>query len=204
MILLPLVIGQVQASIAQISRRQSEALNKRRRTDRDADDLRGPRNGRSANLRRRNNQRTDIEPGNVNEMENDIEGNINPSPSDRSRSEIKTRKPKRRAGTQPPPTLQSSISNPDTEYFENPMEPTREESVNPLGSVHNPEMLTWGRGGTRSHTRHGGGSGGRGTRGSRISKLMEQLARSSKIDYEVLQAIDLFSYQCFNYKLRTE
>ncbi|KAL3509325.1 hypothetical protein ACH5RR_028726 [Cinchona calisaya] len=169
---------QVQVSIAQISRRQSEALNKRRRTDRD--DLRLPRNGRHVNSRRRNNQRTVIEPDNVNERENDFEGNINPSPSDRSRTEIKNRTKRR---TQPPPTL-PSVTNPDTEYYENSMEPTREESVNLLGGVLSAEMLTWGRGGTRSHTRHGGGGGGRGTRGSRISKLTEQLSSSSKIDYE--------------------
>lgn len=53
------MIGQVQASIAEVSRRQSEALKKKRR--RHGDGLRIPRRGR-------NNPRTaDIEPDNVNE-----------------------------------------------------------------------------------------------------------------------------------------
>ncbi|XP_027172737.1 putative E3 ubiquitin-protein ligase RING1a [Coffea eugenioides] len=172
---------QVQASIAEISRRQSEALNKRRRTYRDADDLRVPRS-RSATSRRRSNQRTDIEPDNVSERENDLQGNLDPSASDRSHIEIKNRRPKRRASTQPPPTSPSA-ANPDSEYLKNPVEPVREDLVNPVGVAHNPEMLTWGRGGARSHTRHGGGSAGRGTRGSRMSKLMDQLESSSKIDY---------------------
>ncbi|XP_027127238.1 putative E3 ubiquitin-protein ligase RING1a isoform X2 [Coffea arabica] len=172
---------QVQASIAEISRRQSEALNKRRRTYRDADDLRVPRS-RSATSRRRSNQRTDFEPDNVSERENDLQGNLDPSTSDRSHIEIKNRRPKRRASTQPPPTSPSA-ANPDSEYLKNPVEPVREDLVNPVGVAHNPEMLTWGRGGARSHTRHGGGSAGRGTRGSRMSKLMDQLESSSKIDY---------------------
>lgn len=172
---------QVQASIAEISRRQSEALNKRRRTYRDSDNLRVP-HSRNANSRRGSNQRTDIESDNVSERENDLQGNLDPSMSDRSHVEIKNRRPKRRANTQPP-TTSKSAANPDSEYLENPVEPVREELVNPPGPAHNPEMLTWGRGGARSHTRHGGGSAGRGTRGSRMSKLMEQLESSSKIDY---------------------
>ena len=115
---------------------------------------------------------------------------------------VKNRRPERRTNTQPSPTSPSA-ANPDNEYLKNPVEPVREDLVNPLGVAHNPEMLTWGRGGARSHTRHGGGNAGRGTRGSRMSKLMEQLESSSKIDYMVCQAIGLLSYLSFIYPLET-
>lgn len=108
---------------------------------------------------------------------NDLDGNLSPS------------------CIQPPPTSPSA-TNHDGEYFGNPMEPVREESVNPLVAAHNLRILTWGRGGPRSHIRRGNGNGcgrgGRGTRSSRASDLVEHSKSSSKTDCEVLQVFTCF------------
>ncbi|CAI9089354.1 OLC1v1023917C1 [Oldenlandia corymbosa var. corymbosa] len=172
---------QIQASIAQISRRQSEALYKKRRIDRDMDDSRVPRYSRNTVSRRRNHQRTDTEVHNASERENELDGNFDPSVSDISQAQIRNRR-SGVSGSQPSPI--SSTANLDGEISESATDPLKEEALNLLGTANNPELLTWGRGGARSHTRHGSGSVARSSSRTRLSKLMESLENDSKIDYK--------------------
>lgn len=58
-----------------------------------------------------------------------------------------------------------------------------------------PEVLVWGRGGTRSHTRYGSlsGSNGKNSRSSRLGKLLEHLRNLDDNENEVS------NFACFIY-----
>lgn len=183
---------QIQASIEQISKRQLEALNKRRKLGKDADDVslaRVPRSGRNSYSRRRN-PRVDLEAYDGNGNNNDCDGNENPSPADNRVSEMRPRRRKRRTTAQP---STSSPSTADPDGAETSATPIREEIGSSHGSIHNPETLTWGRGGARSHTRHGSGSGSRGNRGTRLSKLVDHLESAGNTTYESEVHLSLIS-----------
>lgn len=174
---------QIQASIEQISKRQLEALNRRRKFGKDGDDVspaRVPRSGRNSYSRRRN-PRVDLEAYDGNGNNNDCDGSENPSPADNRGTEIRLRRPKRRTTAQP---STSSPSTADPDGVENSAAPIREEIGNLHGPIHNPETLTWGRGGARSHTRHGSGGGSRANRGTRLSKLIDHLESVGNNTYE--------------------
>lgn len=163
-----------------------EALNRRRKFGKDGDDVspaRVPRSGRNSYSRRRN-PRVDLEAYNGNGNNNDCDGNENASPADNRGTEIRPRRRKRRTTAQP---STSSPSAADPDGVETSAAPIREEIGNSHGSIHNPETLTWGRGGARSHTRHGSGSGSRANRGTRLSKLVDHLESVGNNTYEVMQ-----------------
>lgn len=171
-----------------------EALNRRRKSGKDGDDVSParvpPRSGRttysrSTSYSRRRNSRVDLESYDGNGNNNDCDGNENSSPADNRGTEIRPRRRKRRTTAQP---STSSPSGADPDVAETSAAPIREEIGNSHGSMHNPEtLITWGRGGARSHTRHGSGGGSRANRGTRLSKLIDHLESVGNNTYEVLQ-----------------
>ncbi|XP_009758672.1 putative E3 ubiquitin-protein ligase RING1a isoform X2 [Nicotiana tabacum] len=170
---------QIQASIAQISQRQSEALIKRRKVGKDiaaSSAQRTPRNYHNAySRRRRNSQGAEPERSDPNESENDDhDRNKDSPPKDERGTQTKFRKRRRRKGALATPTSPSAAS-PDGGHIETAAELPRETVGNSTGPALKPETLTWGRGGVRSHSRHGSASGSRNARNTRISKLVDYL-----------------------------
>ncbi|XP_059663186.1 putative E3 ubiquitin-protein ligase RING1a isoform X2 [Cornus florida] len=179
---------QIQASIAQIFQRQSEALVKRRTTGKDtaaASTARLRRNYRNAYTRRRRNSRvTELLGSDDNEEENDHDGNKDSSSTEEHGIETKQRRGRRRTGarlSQPSP----SVANSDGKCIENDLETGRESTGISPGIIWNPEMLAWGRGGTRSHARHGSANSSKCVRSTRLSKLVEYLRSLEENDNEL-------------------
>ncbi|MCE2056108.1 hypothetical protein HAX54_044056 [Datura stramonium] len=189
---------QFQASIAKISQRQSEALIKRRKGGKDIaapSAQRTSRNFHNAYSRRkRNSQGTEPERSDPNESENDEQDENKDSPlKDERGTQTKFRKRRRRKGA---PTSQTSPSaaSPDGGHIETAVQLPRDALSNSPGPALKPETLTWGRGGVRSHNRHGSGSGSRNSRNTRLSKLIDYLESSRVNDDELnihLQLIPL-------------
>lgn len=180
---------QFQASIAKISQRQSEALIKRRKGGKDIaapSAQRTSRNFHNAYSRRkRNSQGTEPERSDPNESENDDQDENKDSPlKDERGTQTKFRKRRRRKGA---PTTQTSPSaaSPDGGHIETAVQLPRDTLSNSPGPALKPETLTWGRGGVRSHSRHGSGSGIRNSRNTRLSKLIEYLESSRVNDDEL-------------------
>ncbi|KAG8641400.1 hypothetical protein MANES_13G145818v8, partial [Manihot esculenta] len=171
---------QIQASIAQIFQRQSEALVRRRTMGKETTGPfmeRSQRNHRTVPSRRRRNSRgTEFQGSEDIDYENDDNGGKDSSSTDERSTEVRQRRRKRRPGIRPSQPS-SSASNPEGGCIENDLEATRENRGISPGLVWNTEMLAWGRGGTRSHTRHGNASGcnNKTARSTRISKLVEYL-----------------------------
>lgn len=178
---------QIQASIAQIFQRQAEALTKRRTPARDAPSAfvaRSQRNYRNTLSRRKRNSRgTEIQVSDENEDENDNDANKNSSSNDEQSPDNKPRRYKRRRSTQP----STSAAITEGGFIENETEAGRESRGISPGLVWNPEMLAWGRGGARSHTRHGSGNGAssKSARSNRFSKLAEYLRALEENDDEL-------------------
>ncbi|XP_075670562.1 putative E3 ubiquitin-protein ligase RING1a isoform X1 [Castanea sativa] len=166
---------QIQASIAQILQRQSEALVKRRQLGNTPGTYttRSQRNNRNTHSRRRNCRGIELQGSEDNEDEND---NKDSSSADERGTELRQRRRKRRAGTRSSQPS-SSAANSDGGCIENDLEVSRENRGISPGLVWNPEMLAWGRAGTRSHTRHGNASGcnSKSAQSTRLSKLVEYL-----------------------------
>lgn len=173
-------VGQIQASIAQIFQRQSEALVRRRTMGKETTGpfmTRSQRNHRTIHSRRRRNSRgAEFQGSEDNEDENDDNGGKDSSSTDEHSAEVRQRRRKRRTGirsTQP----SSSVVTPEGGCIENDLEASRENRGISPGLVWNTEMLAWGRGGARSHTRHGNASGcnNKNSRSTRLSRLVEYL-----------------------------
>ncbi|GLT26025.1 hypothetical protein SLA2020_011160 [Shorea laevis] len=168
---------QIQVSIAQIFQRQTDALVKRRGRDSTGCFItRSQRNHRSAPLRRRRNSRgTDHQGFEDNEDENDNNGEKDSSSSEEQGAEVRQRRRKRRPGTRSSHPV--SVLNLDGGCAENDVEMCRESRGISPGLVWNPEMLAWGGGGARSHTRHGNSSAGssKNQRSARLNRLVEYL-----------------------------
>ncbi|KAI5338954.1 hypothetical protein L3X38_018226 [Prunus dulcis] len=171
---------QIQASIAQIFQRQSEALIRRRTFGKDTPDAfitRSQRNNRSSFLRRRSSRATEIQGSVDNEDENDNNNmGKNSSSTDERRTEVTPRRLRRRAGSRSSQPS-SSLANSSGGCTENDLEVNRENRGISPGIVWSSEMLAWGRGGARSHTRHGISSGcsNKNSRSTRLSKLVDYL-----------------------------
>ncbi|XP_019159016.1 PREDICTED: putative E3 ubiquitin-protein ligase RING1a isoform X2 [Ipomoea nil] len=171
---------QIQASIAQISQRQSEALNKRRKLNKDlitTSTPRGSRNYQNAySRRRRNSQTTELHQSDHNESEDDPE---HKSPTDEHGTQIKPRRRNRRTETPSNQAYPSpSAINPEDGRRENSAERIREnpdDSSGHVAPVLKPEAFTWGRGGVRSHVRHGSAGSSRNVHANRLSKLTNYL-----------------------------
>ncbi|KAB2052832.1 hypothetical protein ES319_A12G148200v1 [Gossypium barbadense] len=169
---------QIQASIAQIFRRQSEALVKRRSLGKESSTFltRSQRHHRSAHPRRRRNSRGVEHQGSEdNEDENDDNGGKDSSSTDERCAEVRQRRRKRWPGIRLS-LPSSSVVNSDGGYVENDTEVSRDSRGISPGLVWNPDMLAWGRGGARSHTRHGNSSSGSSKSSrARLNRLVEYL-----------------------------
>lgn len=147
------------------------------------------RNHRTVPSRRRRNSRgTEFQGSEDIDYENDDNGGKDSSSTDERSTEVRQRRRKRRPGIRPSQPS-SSASNPEGGCIENDLEATRENRGISPGLVWNTEMLAWGRGGTRSHTRHGNASGcnNKTARSTRISKLVEYLRSLEEKNDEVCQ-----------------
>ncbi|PKI51326.1 hypothetical protein CRG98_028273 [Punica granatum] len=177
---------EIQASIAQIFQRQTEA-----RTGKDAGFIRRPqRNLRNTNSRRKRNSRA-AELHAYEDNEEDNNGGKDSSSADERPTEVRQRKKGRRTGAR----SSRASSSADGGCAENETEATRESQGISPGLVWNPEMLAWGKGGTRSNTRHGGANGGsKNSRHARLSKLTEHLRGLEETDeadiYFMLISVD--------------
>ncbi|KAB2052836.1 hypothetical protein ES319_A12G148200v1 [Gossypium barbadense] len=183
---------QIQASIAQIFRRQSEALVKRRSLGKESSTFltRSQRHHRSAHPRRRRNSRGVEHQGSEdNEDENDDNGGKDSSSTDERCAEVRQRRRKRWPGIRLS-LPSSSVVNSDGGYVENDTEVSRDSRGISPGLVWNPDMLAWGRGGARSHTRHGNSSSGSSKSSrARLNRLVEYLRslEENKDEYIALQ-----------------
>ncbi|KAE8662191.1 putative E3 ubiquitin-protein ligase RING1a [Hibiscus syriacus] len=149
---------QIQASIAQIFQRQSEALVKRRSLGKESSTggfmTRSQRHHRSSHPRRRRNSRGAEHQGSEdNEDENDDNGGKDSSSAEERCTEVRQRRRKRRTGIRMS-LPSSSVVNSDGGYVENDTELFKDSKGISPGLVWNPDMLAWGRGGARSHNRH--------------------------------------------------
>ncbi|KAD3337878.1 hypothetical protein R6Q59_027391 [Mikania micrantha] len=167
----------IQASIAQTSRRQLEALGKKRATAKATASVFIRRS--QANMRNlRGRSRKSSEPqGSENEdddVDNDVRKDSSSGDEHEPCIEVRPRRQKRWGGG-----VRSSIasSSADGGCDDNDVEtPNREVTGVSVGTS---EILTWGRGGIRSHTRHGSLSNGAGksSRNTRVSKLMDHIRK---------------------------
>ncbi|KAM3301854.1 putative E3 ubiquitin-protein ligase RING1a isoform X1 [Capsicum chacoense] len=189
---------QFQASIAKISQRQSEALIKRRRGGKDVatpSTQRTSRNFHNAYSRRKRNiHGTEPERSDPNESENDGHDENKDSPlKDERGAQTKFRKRRRRKGAS---TTQNSPSaaSPDGGHTETAVQLPRDNPSNSPGPTLKPDNFTWGRGGARSHNRHGSGGGSRNARNSRISKLVDYLESAKANDVELNIHLELVPF----------
>ncbi|KAK3040486.1 hypothetical protein RJ639_028771 [Escallonia herrerae] len=186
---------QIQATIAQISRRQSEALIRKRAMGKEtatASTGRLPRSCRNAYARRKTNRSAENHGSDDNEDENEQDGNRESSSIDERVTEIKPRKYKRRTSarrSQPPP----SAANSDVGCVEHETDTSKERRGTSPGILWSTERLAWGRGGARSHTRHGSGSSSKGMRSTRLSKLVDYLQNLQENDNELDEHLVLVS-----------
>lgn len=180
---------QIQDSIAQIIQRQSEALVKKRTSARILP--RSQQNYRNTHPRRRRNNRGSDD----NDDENDNDGGNNSSSNEEPRREVKRqRRYKKRGGGVGPSAPSSSVVNSDAGCIENDLDVSREGIKSSPGILWNTEMLAWGRGGARSHTRHGSVNGlGKNARGTRLSKLVHYLRSLEENDDETNVNVTLIS-----------
>lgn len=156
---------QIQASIAQTFRRQTEALG-RKKTTAKATAAAFVRRSQGSYRKRKNQASDDDEDANGND------GGKDSSSNDERSIEVKPKRPKRWGGARfSRPS--SAAGSADGGGDENDSEVNRETMGALVGLVGNSEMLAWGKGGMRSHTRYGGVGGGNGknARNSRLSKL---------------------------------
>ncbi|OVA06716.1 zinc finger protein [Macleaya cordata] len=175
---------QIQASIAQTFRRQSEALVKRRTTAKAtaAAFVRKSRRGRG-----RNSRATELQGSDDDEDGNGNEGGRESSSADERCIDFKQKRHKRWSGprfSQP----SSAAANADGGSDENDdLEVSRENTGASPGLVVTPEVLAWGKGGVRSHTRYGSVSGnnGKNARSSRLNKLVDYLKNMEENDQEL-------------------
>lgn len=171
---------QIQASIAQTLRRQSEALGKKRTSTRATSATFVRRQGNYRNLRGRRNRAAERHESDEEEGLNGHDESKDSSSAD-EHSEAKTKRYKRWArNSQPSPGASADDAN-DSEVNRG----LPGASSTPLVST---ELLAWGRGGIRSNTRHGGlnWANGRLSRINRLSKLTNRLKSLHESD-EVLK-----------------
>ncbi|KAK4758935.1 hypothetical protein SAY87_020236 [Trapa incisa] len=173
---------EIQASIAQIFQRQIEALSKRRIVAKDTAAGVVPRPQRSlrtTNLRRKRNSRGTELNAYKDKVEDGDKGGKDSSSADEHSMEVRLRKKRKITGAR---TLMPSTSA-EAECMENETEATRDNRGISPGLIWNPEMLAWGRGGTRSNTRHGGANGSsKNSRSTRLSRLTEHLRSLEETD----------------------
>lgn len=179
------MLGQIQASIAETLRRQSEALGKKRPNARDAATESGRRSQRYRNLRGRRNQRASgLQGFDDEEDDNGHDGGKDSSSADEQVIEVKPKRYKRSAGAQ----LSHTSATPGTAdggSNENDSEVPRDPMGAPAGVV--PDILAWGGGGIRSNSRHNSAGSGKNARSARLSKLIDSLQKSAENDEVIMR-----------------
>ncbi|XP_076885393.1 putative E3 ubiquitin-protein ligase RING1a [Bidens hawaiensis] len=165
---------QIQASSEETSRRQLEALGKKKAAAKATENAYVRRSqSTTRNLRRRKRRRS-IE---LQDSENEVDADNGNEGKDSSSTdeaepatEVKLIRYKRSGG--------ANVGRGDNKP---------EGSRKPVGGPVAPENLAWGGGGMRSHTRHGGGQGGAGksAKNSQQSKLIHHLQNLPKNDDEL-------------------
>nr|KYP53367.1 E3 ubiquitin-protein ligase RING2 [Cajanus cajan] len=175
----------IQASIAKVVQRQSEALVKRRKDTPGTFVTRSQRNPRSIHSRRQTQANEGSED---NEEEND--NNEKDSSSADERSTENRQKRRKRWARVRPSQPSSSMASPDGGGIDSDMDIRENRGIS--RQVSKPRKLTWGRGGFRSNTRHGsgGGSNSKISRSSRLSKLVDHFRNleenTDKFDVHVM------------------
>ena len=169
---------QIQSSIAQTLKRQTEALGRKRSK---------PLRRLSSRGRKSFQNHIESLSFDENEDENDYDASKNSSSAD-ERMDTRPNKRSRRGG--PVRFSQSSSATgadgADGGSNENDYEVNKERVGASMGLVSSSEKLSWGKGGIRSHTRYGGinGGGGKISRNNRITKLSDYVRNSENISEE--------------------
>lgn len=177
---------QIQASIEQTSRRQTEALGKKRASAKATVNAFRRSQGNTRNLRGRKRKRSAEPQGSDNELDNDNDNGdkyssssdeLEPEPEPEPTTEVRPKRYKRWSGG--PSSLPSS-SGANGGCDDN-------EPAGSRRTVGSQEILAWGRGGMRSNTRHGGqiASSGKSSRNRQLSKLINHLQKLPRNDDEV-------------------
>ncbi|KAI4299406.1 hypothetical protein L6164_032873 [Bauhinia variegata] len=163
---------QIQASIAQILRRQTEALSKKRNAKATAVAFVRKSQGtyRTSHPRSRRRVAVNIEGFSDSDDTNDNDGSKGPSSGD----EQTETKPKRSKRGEVQFSQNASATGADGAGEENVPEANR-ELMGPSGT------LAWGKNGQRSHTR----VNGKNSRNSRISRLVDHLRNSDETNDEL-------------------
>ncbi|KAG9147295.1 hypothetical protein Leryth_023592 [Lithospermum erythrorhizon] len=165
---------QIQASIAQTLRRQTEALGKKRAAKATAATY---MRRSQRNLRLRSHRDAGhFESGDEENCNGNDGGN---SSTDEKSTEVRPKRQKRWTGTQ---SSQPSATDTDVCCDENNVDVKRESLGASAGLLGSTDIFTWGKGGARSQNRHGSLSCGSGKlpRGSRLSKLIDCLRCSDQ------------------------
>ncbi|VFQ84087.1 unnamed protein product [Cuscuta campestris] len=176
---------QIQASIAQVCQRQSEALIKRRKLNKElntSSTLREYRSYRNAysRRRRRSMHTTELQQSEHNESEGDPD---HKSQTDEHGAPAKARR--RALGTPSNhtyPSPSAPIHREGDIYMENSYEKIRRETQDEDSPIRKPETFTWGRGGMRSHVRHGSSSSSKNVRANQLSKITDCLKTAPQIN----------------------
>lgn len=188
-------VEQIQESIAQIVEQQ-EALVRRRTPAKDSASgyiPRSQRNHRNTDSKRkRNHKGAELQASDDSEDENGNGGSRDSSSAGELCTEVKPRRYKRRAGFRPSQHT-SSASNLDGPSSANHIELNRERRGISPGIGWKPEILAWGKGGTRSQTRHGSfnGSNCKSARSTHLPKLIDYLRSVEENDDEVSKILSM-------------
>ncbi|CAA0161826.1 unnamed protein product [Arabidopsis thaliana] len=160
---------QIQASIAQVSQRQSKALVKRKSVGKGTAILSRSRRSGGGSRRRRNCRNIEQDTSEANDDDDQ-----NKRGKDSSSDEPCERQRKKRSATQP----SSSNANNNDNCAGNGTEQTHQRDSRVISPVlvWNSELIAWGRGGTRSNTRQGNNNQGAiSKRNARLKRLVEYL-----------------------------
>ncbi|XP_007025571.2 PREDICTED: putative E3 ubiquitin-protein ligase RING1a [Theobroma cacao] len=172
---------QIQASIAQTLRRQSEVVGKKRTVRATASAI--VRRSQSRHHGGRKHRTSEPQESDDNENANG-DGSRDSTSADEHHTEVKPKRSKRWGGRFSHP---SSAASADGVGDETDSEVNRESLGVSAPLVWPSERLHWGAGGMRSHTRHGSLNGGNGknVRNSRLSKLVDCLRNLKEKDDEL-------------------
>ncbi|KAI3964666.1 hypothetical protein MKX01_020483, partial [Papaver californicum] len=174
---------QIQASIAQTIRRQSEALVKRRSAAKATE---------AAFVRRSRRWRTSRTQGSyMHGSDDNVDGNGNEGGRESSSADehcinSKLKRHKRWTGRRFSRPSSAGVTDGGSDETDDVEASIDNRGLSP-GLVGTPEVLTWGKGGVRSHTRYGSvsGSNGKNARGSRLNKLSDYLRNLEENEHEL-------------------
>ncbi|KAM0952177.1 putative transcription factor C2H2 family [Dioscorea sansibarensis] len=185
---------RIQASIAETSRRQSEALGKKRSMAKPTTAVFTRRSsyrnahGQNSYLRGRRRSNRDTSFGGSDDDEEDVNGNDGGKDSTSAEEhspDLRSKRCKRWVTPHSSPARTSANTDVGSEDNEDPEGSRINLGTSPLRAGTR-EILAWGKGGTRSQNRHGsaGGSNGRFVKGGRMSKMVEFLRNVNEKDNE--------------------